>query len=879
MKQTAATSITTFDVIGLTIVYGPTNFVPATVGGWNTLVLSLCFVWDGTSNILIDQCHANTAANKATAGAQTQYSTTAFNSSICTGGAAITCGTTTGTTYTNRPNTQVTLTHTLPDVAAVGSNLVSANIILNQFTTPTIVVQNNSCHSISTMQVGYKFNGTVVNETFTPATPIAPAATATYTFTTPATPIALGFANLKLWVDHPDGVIPDINTPNDTLNVNNCFVINDPAALSTSYTGTDFWLAFMLNDDNGVANPLYQVLYLSTSAGATNVTITTPNLSPAFSTTVAVNSNSVTSIIIPNTVAGVAIGTSTINSVQNTGIHLVGSTTVPFTVYGLSRQKFTADGFLAIPTSALGKDYLIVEPSNGNPGEFVITATQNGTTAKITIPAAIPLSGHATTFTTPVMNAGQTYLMNAKTNTEDITGIRVTANNPISILEGGVCAMIGHTDLTFLGGNGTTTYTDASGTGSICGYCDHVNEQAIPILSCGKHYFINDLADKDEGSIIRVVNLAASGTNNYTVTGQVAQSFSGMGSYKDFVVKTACEIKADSTIYVMMFTTGALCNTTGNNTDPMIMNILPQEQWGNAYSFISPTSAIVGAQFTEHYVNILKKGTGKVALDGVFLPSLSFPEKSGPGAGTWRQLGVTGIYYGSFILPVVGGFHTLIGDSTISAYAYGFTTDDAYGYPASGAALAAIAVPIGLSSFTAQLDQKNVITQWTTATETNNDYFIVERSVDGINYTEASKHIPGAGNSEIKRNYSFIDNNPVKGSINYYRLHQVDYNGTTSLSNIVAITVAGQAIVNFSLTPIPAKDFVNLVFNASADDNIILKVFDVTGKIVIQRIMHTQEGNNNTQLDISSLENGAYFVQLGNDNGYITRGKLIKVSQ
>src|SRR6185312_10463883 len=118
--------------------------------------------------------------------------------------------------------------------------------------------------------------------------------------------------------------------------------------------------------------------------------ISTPNLSPPFTTTVAVNSNAVTAVTIPNTVAGVKMGTSVINSVQNTGIHLVGSSSVPFTVYGLPREKYTADGFLAIPTNALGKDYMVVAPSNGQPAEFVITSTKNGTTAKITIPPAIP---------------------------------------------------------------------------------------------------------------------------------------------------------------------------------------------------------------------------------------------------------------------------------------------------------------------------------------------------------------------------------------------------------------------------------------------------------------------------------------------------------
>ena len=96
-----------------------------------------------------------------------------------------------------------------------------------------------------------------------------------------------------------------------------------------------------------------------------------------------------------------------------------------------------------------------------------------------------------------------------------------------------------------------------------------------------------------------------------------------------------------------------------------------------------------------------------------------------------------------------------------------------------------IALPIELISFTGHSEGVVNKLEWSTASEINNDYFTLERSEDGINFTEIGK-VVGAGNSTSKLNYTFIDEKPLYG-INYYILRQTDYNGDYELSNIVAI--------------------------------------------------------------------------------------------
>ena len=84
-------------------------------------------------------------------------------------------------------------------------------------------------------------------------------------------------------------------------------------------------------------------------------------------------------------------------------------------------------------------------------------------------------------------------------------------------------------------------------------------------------------------------------------------------------------------------------------------------------------------------------------------------------------------------------------------------------------------LPIDLLSFNARIKNNVTILDWVTLTETNNDYFIISKSKDAINYSDIIR-INGCGNSNEEKTYQYIDKFPYEG-INYYRLSQVDFNG------------------------------------------------------------------------------------------------------
>ena len=96
-------------------------------------------------------------------------------------------------------------------------------------------------------------------------------------------------------------------------------------------------------------------------------------------------------------------------------------------------------------------------------------------------------------------------------------------------------------------------------------------------------------------------------------------------------------------------------------------------------------------------------------------------------------------------------------------------------------------VPVELTSFIGSIVNGNVLLNWTTATETNNSGFEIQRSSDRINFNNIA-FVPGFGTTTERRNYSYTDNSANSGKY-YYRLKQIDYNGAFAYSDIVEVEV------------------------------------------------------------------------------------------
>ena len=95
-------------------------------------------------------------------------------------------------------------------------------------------------------------------------------------------------------------------------------------------------------------------------------------------------------------------------------------------------------------------------------------------------------------------------------------------------------------------------------------------------------------------------------------------------------------------------------------------------------------------------------------------------------------------------------------------------------------------LPIELSEFSGYKNEMYNLITWTTKSEMNNDYFTLERSTDGINYTTIHEEM-GSGNSSSEINYRFNDYTYTNNTINYYRLTQTDFNGDSETFDVISI--------------------------------------------------------------------------------------------
>lgn len=183
---------------------------------------------------------------------------------------------------------------------------------------------------------------------------------------------------------------------------------------------------------------------------------------------------------------------------------------------------------------------------------------------------------------------------------------------------------------------------------------------------------------------------------------------------------------------------------------------------------------------------------------------------------------------------------------------------------AGGATLNCTTLPIELTSFTGKnIGSKNLI-EWTTASEINNDYFILERSSDGINY-EFQAQIRGAGNSTSILNYQEVDKAPFP--LTYYRLKQNDFNGEHTYSPVISLENDYSGIVVSNVHPNPTTENINFDVFTSASGNLHIQILDYTGRVVLDDIQSVNAGRSSLNTDMKTLAKGLYSLKVEFNNG------------
>jgi hypothetical protein len=199
--------------------------------------------------------------------------------------------------------------------------------------------------------------------------------------------------------------------------------------------------------------------------------------------------------------------------------------------------------------------------------------------------------------------------------------------------------------------------------------------------------------------------------------------------------------------------------------------------------------------------------------------------------------------------------------------AYNETNFVSVGWPPIGP------LPVELVSFTGTKKDKTVRLNWHTSSETNNDYFLIEKSTDGYNF-EPLGTVKGAGSSSVDHFYNLNDLNPNQG-INYYGLTQFDYNGDRSVRKVVAVRFSEKNPMDVLVYPNPFNNEIQFNCSSSINGDIKISLYDYVGQVLLNEQHTIQEGYNHYVLNPVGLSSGVYFIEVQSEES-IFRGKIVK---
>ena len=394
--------------------------------------------------------------------------------------------------------------------------------------------------------------------------------------------------------------------------------ISGQGSSGISNQGTEFWLSFQQNNLSSASKSLF-----ITSDTATSGTVEIPGLS--FSEPFQVTPGQVTTVVLPN---NVAVFRS--DQVSDLGIHVTSE--APIAVAGLNQQDSTTDGFLALPSNVVGREYLVVSyPANGS--HFAVTATQDDT--ELTIVPSVTTSGHsAGTPFSVTLNTGEVYYLQG---TNDLTGSSISATDPVSVFSGHECGNV------------------PPGVSA----CDHMVEQLTPVETWGTAFVTAPLATRLNGDTFRVV--ASADDTEITINGEIVTTLN-RGAFFETILTLPSAISGTKPIAVAQYSNGQDFDNV--ESDPFMQLIPPVEQFDSVYTVATPAEG-----FETHFINVMipTVGVDSLVLNGDVQDSTLFTQ-------------VAGTAFSSAQLPVEAGTHTLSSPVPFGMYIYGFGSFDSYGY-------------------------------------------------------------------------------------------------------------------------------------------------------------------------------------------------------
>jgi hypothetical protein len=182
-------------------------------------------------------------------------------------------------------------------------------------------------------------------------------------------------------------------------------------------------------------------------------------------------------------------------------------------------------------------------------------------------------------------------------------------------------------------------------------------------------------------------------------------------------------------------------------------------------------------------------------------------------------------------------------------------------------------LPIELIKLEGRCMDKNVVISWSTATETNNQFFTIERSGDGVKF-EAIATLDGAGNSSTMRNYSYTDNGSLPAGA-YYRLEQTDFDGKNHSFSTIYVAACSDPNSGIDVYSQGSNEFTVQIRN-SIPGNYVITIYNTIGQAVTSKTIYAENGRYSAAIQPENINDAMYFVNISNDAGIsVTRRVII----
>ena len=371
-------------------------------------------------------------------------------------------------------------------------------------------------------------------------------------------------------------------------------------------------------------------------------------------------------------------------------------------------------------------------------------------------------------------------------------------------------------------------------------------------------------------NILVLTNAATSTTGNANsfVSGPMRKTFNGSFTFP--LGSTSANRYRPATVSATSASDTWTAEYVGN--DP---SNAPQNYYNTSFNSSAPASLGKVSQF--EYWNVSRSGATTAALELTYntgsyvvnatnignVANLKVVRWDGtkwdvpPGGGTFSQTGtnVTGTVKVSIV-------------STFSPFTFGSTDPDS-------------PLPITLLSFNAKLNNDLVDLTWKTAQEINNHYFVVEKTQDLEHFIEVGK-IDGQGNSKEEHKYSLTDSEPFYGK-SYYRLKQVDFDGTLTYSEVKMIDYTGPTFATLRAYPNPLgvqdgdDDLYIEVFGLKDTKIVPLKMYNLQGQIIFEREYEvTNPGHLKEKVDLPNRPGPGIYILRAGSTLHLTRKIVIE---